>query len=176
VRPEFLRNLCSDIVVLATGLELPLTCSHNTEVFQSTSTFIGHKNTVEGPTQPLIQWLLGTLPPGVKRERREDGHSPPSSADVKNGGTIPPLPHMSSWYRASLIKHRDNFTFTCQEHIRRAFAAIIVFRSRSVFTVRITAQNLIVYLKNVEQVSVDYCLHWIIQLLLRDTAFVTLFQ
>jgi hypothetical protein len=27
-------------------------------------------------------------------------HSPPSSAEVKNGGAIPPLPHMSSWHSA----------------------------------------------------------------------------
>jgi hypothetical protein len=26
---------------------------------------------------------------------REAGHPPPSSAEVKNGGAIPPLPHMS---------------------------------------------------------------------------------
>jgi hypothetical protein len=25
---------------------------------------------------------------------------PPSSAEVKNGGAIPPLPHMSSWHSA----------------------------------------------------------------------------
>jgi hypothetical protein len=37
--------------------------------------------------------------------------SPPSSAKVKKIGAIPPLPHMSSWRSAYLIKHRDNFTF-----------------------------------------------------------------
>jgi hypothetical protein len=45
-----------------------------------------------GPTQPLIQWL-----PGVKRQRREADHSPPTSAEVKNGGAIPPLSNTSSW-------------------------------------------------------------------------------
>jgi hypothetical protein len=29
--------------------------------------------------------------------RREADHSSPTSAEVKNGGAIPPLPHMSSW-------------------------------------------------------------------------------
>jgi hypothetical protein len=29
---------------------------------------------------------------------------------VKNGGGILPLPHLSSWHSAQLIKHRDNFT------------------------------------------------------------------
>jgi hypothetical protein len=32
---------------------------------------------------------------GVKLPEREADHSPPSSAQVKNGGTIPPLPHTS---------------------------------------------------------------------------------
>jgi hypothetical protein len=32
---------------------------------------------------------------GVKRPESESDHSPPSSAEVKNGGTIPPLLHMS---------------------------------------------------------------------------------
>jgi hypothetical protein len=38
--------------------------------------------------------------PGVKRQGREANHSPPSSADVKKGGTVPPLPHMFSWHSA----------------------------------------------------------------------------
>jgi hypothetical protein len=33
---------------------------------------------------------------GVKRLECEANHSHPSSAEVKNGGAIPPLPHMSS--------------------------------------------------------------------------------
>jgi hypothetical protein len=48
------------------------------------------------PTQPPIQWVLEALPPGVKQSGREADHSPPSSAEVKNGGAIPPLPHTSS--------------------------------------------------------------------------------
>jgi hypothetical protein len=32
--------------------------------------------------------------PVVKRPGREAGHSPPSSAEVKNGGVIPPLPNV----------------------------------------------------------------------------------
>jgi hypothetical protein len=43
-----------------------------------------------GPTQPPIQWLLGALSPGYEAD-----HSPPSSAKVKNGGTITPLLSMS---------------------------------------------------------------------------------
>jgi hypothetical protein len=32
----------------------------------------------------------GTLPPGVKRPDRKAEHPPPSSAEGKNGGAIPP--------------------------------------------------------------------------------------
>jgi hypothetical protein len=39
-----------------------------------------------------LQWVLGTISPGVKRPGREADHSLPSSAKVKNGGAIPPLP------------------------------------------------------------------------------------
>jgi hypothetical protein len=50
-----------------------------------------------GRTPPLIQWVPGTLSPGVKQPRREADHSPQSSAGIKGGGVIPRLPHMSSW-------------------------------------------------------------------------------
>jgi hypothetical protein len=43
-------------------------------------------------TKPSIQRVLG-----VKRPGRDDNQSLPSSAQVKNGGAMPPLPHTSSW-------------------------------------------------------------------------------
>jgi hypothetical protein len=45
-----------------------------------------------GPTQPPIQWVPGVIYPRVKQQRREAGHSPPSSTEVKNGGVILPPP------------------------------------------------------------------------------------
>jgi hypothetical protein len=39
--------------------------------------------TALGPTQPPIQWVPGVFSLGVKRPGREAGHSPPSSAEVK---------------------------------------------------------------------------------------------
>jgi hypothetical protein len=36
-----------------------------------------------GSTQPPIQWVTGSLSPGVKRPGREADHSPPASAEVK---------------------------------------------------------------------------------------------
>jgi hypothetical protein len=65
-----------------------------------------------GPTQPHIQRVAGASFPGIKWPGREADHSPPSSAEVKNCGAIPVLPHTSSWYSASLIKHRNNAAST----------------------------------------------------------------
>jgi hypothetical protein len=59
------------------------------EVFLSFITF----SPSLGPTQPPTQWLTEALSLGLKREGRETDSSPPSSAEVKNGGAIPPLPH-----------------------------------------------------------------------------------
>jgi hypothetical protein len=55
---------------------------------------------VLGPTQPPIQWVPGALSPGAKRPGREPDHSPPTSAEINNGGAIPPLPHTVSWRAA----------------------------------------------------------------------------
>jgi hypothetical protein len=41
-----------------------------------------------GSTQPPIQWIQGTLSPGVKRPELEADHSTPSNAEVKSGGHI----------------------------------------------------------------------------------------
>jgi hypothetical protein len=45
-----------------------------------------------GPTQRPVQWVPGAVSPGVERQEREADHSPPFSAEVKNDGTISPLP------------------------------------------------------------------------------------
>jgi hypothetical protein len=41
------------------------------------------------PTHPPLKWV-----PGVKWQGYEADHSVPSSAEVKNGGAMTPLPHM----------------------------------------------------------------------------------
>jgi hypothetical protein len=43
------------------------------------------------PTQPAIQRVLGVLSPGLKQPGPEADHSPPSSAEVKDARSIPPL-------------------------------------------------------------------------------------
>jgi hypothetical protein len=48
--------------------------------------------TVLGSIQPPVQWLLGTLLPGLKQSGHEANDSPPSSAKLKNGAAIPPPP------------------------------------------------------------------------------------
>jgi hypothetical protein len=47
------------------------------------------------PTQPPIHMGTADDFPGEKQSGREADHSPPSSAEVKNGGAIPPVPHMT---------------------------------------------------------------------------------
>jgi hypothetical protein len=36
-----------------------------------------------GLVQPPIQWVPGTITPGLRRPRREADHSPPTSGEVK---------------------------------------------------------------------------------------------
>jgi len=43
-------------------------------------------------TQPPFQWVPGALSLGVKRQEREAGHSPPSSAEVKNAWSFNSIP------------------------------------------------------------------------------------
>jgi hypothetical protein len=47
---------------------------------------------VLGPKQPAIQWVPWALSPGIKRPRREDDHSLPSNAEIKNTWNYIPTP------------------------------------------------------------------------------------
>jgi hypothetical protein len=57
-----------------------------------------------GPTHPPIKGV-----PGAKRAGREAGHSPSSSAEIRNGGAISPLPYTSSRLSTLSLEHKDNF-------------------------------------------------------------------
>jgi hypothetical protein len=64
-----------------------------------------------------MQYIPGAIYPRVKWLGLESDHSPPSSGEVKNGGAIPPLSHMSSWCRTGanlpylrLSKFLPNYT------------------------------------------------------------------
>jgi hypothetical protein len=48
----------------------------------------------------------------MKRSVSEADHSPPSSAEVKNGGAIPPRTPYIPWHNAKLMKHRGDFILT----------------------------------------------------------------
>jgi hypothetical protein len=63
------------------------------------------------PTQIPIQWVPGAFSSEVNRPGPNANNSPPSSAEVKNGGAVRQLFHTSSWHGAQLIKHWDEFTF-----------------------------------------------------------------
>jgi hypothetical protein len=49
-----------------------------------------------GPTQPPKQMVPGAFPSGAEQAGREADHPLASSAEVKNGGAIQPLPNTSS--------------------------------------------------------------------------------
>jgi hypothetical protein len=55
-----------------------------------------------GHTQPHIQWVRGGGggPVGLKWLGHECNHLPSWGAEIKNGGAIPSLPHMSSLHGA----------------------------------------------------------------------------
>jgi hypothetical protein len=42
-------------------------------------------------------WIPGAISPGGKAAGSEADYSPPSSAEVENGGARPSFPHTSSW-------------------------------------------------------------------------------
>jgi hypothetical protein len=44
------------------------------------------------PIQSPMQWVQAAFSQGMKRPEREADYSPSSSAEVKNGEAIPPLP------------------------------------------------------------------------------------
>jgi hypothetical protein len=69
-----------------------------------------------GPTQPPIQWVLGSFSPGLKQLGCEADHSPISSAKVKNVWHYTSTPQyvFMAW---CLVKHRDSFNFTFYENI-----------------------------------------------------------
>jgi hypothetical protein len=81
--------------------------------------------------------------PGVKRPRREAGHSSPSNARSRKRGSLYPLPRTPSWHSVYLVKYKDNFTFTlplayrhdsCAEFWGGINSIVIAHKSRLRFT------------------------------------------
>jgi hypothetical protein len=103
----------------------------------------------------------------------EADHSPSSSAEVKNGGTIPPLLHTSSWCGAYLIEHRDIFTFTLRPAM--VLRSFMKERSRSTsfrllhnFTVQNSASS--IYLIYGEYIAMTPVLRFSLPILIPPTA------
>jgi len=63
------------------------------------------------PPSFLSNGYWGALFLGIKRPEREANQSPPSSSEVKNEWSLPPL-RQHIFMACCLVKHRDNFTFT----------------------------------------------------------------
>jgi hypothetical protein len=70
---------------------------------------------------------------GVKRPGHEADHSPPSNAMAKNGGAIPPLPHMSSRHSAKLIKQGQLYLFHMRKSQTSYLTAIHIVASNHCF-------------------------------------------
>jgi hypothetical protein len=64
-----------------------------------------------GPTQPPIQWAPGALTLGVKPRGREDNHSPPSSAQVKEW-SYTSTPQYASWRGAQLRESTETLALS----------------------------------------------------------------
>lgn len=60
-----------------------------------------------GPKNSLICGVSGVISPRITRQERKAGHSAQSSAEVTNGGVIPPFPYTLT--SLCLIKHRAYF-------------------------------------------------------------------
>jgi hypothetical protein len=60
-----------------------------------------------------VSYSVGTgdFPPGVKRPEREADHYLQLVPKSRKPESVHLLSHTSSWRSASLVKHRDNFTF-----------------------------------------------------------------
>jgi hypothetical protein len=82
-----------------------------------------------GHTQPLMQWVPGSLAPGIRRSEREAVHSPESYAEVNNKWSCrsASLLHTSSWLDAqsAWVPLQGNSRLKCKlSELRRVCACI----------------------------------------------------
>jgi hypothetical protein len=95
-------NITSIVACLfvAAGTCLPRSCLAMNVYSDFTIPAFGRHVTIASrpvlkPTQPHIQWEPWALSQGVKRPGSEADQSSASSAEIKNGGAMTPLPHTS---------------------------------------------------------------------------------
>jgi hypothetical protein len=75
----------------------------------------------EEGTQPLIQWVPGTLSLGVKRPDREAEYSPPSSAEVKNAWSYTSIPQYTCMAWCSVKRKHKREEVAGEDCIMRSF-------------------------------------------------------
>jgi hypothetical protein len=81
--------------------------------------FTTASRTILRPTQPPIQWVLGTLFLGVKRPGRTADHSHPSSAEVKEWVELYlHSPNTSSWHGAQLKEAQGQSYFYLYANVK----------------------------------------------------------
>jgi hypothetical protein len=69
-----------------------------------------------GPIQPTIKWIAGSLLLAVKRPGREADHSPPFSAEVKEGVELYlHSPNTPPW-RGAQLRHRETLPLPLPYH------------------------------------------------------------
>jgi hypothetical protein len=86
---EFIRSWYSSVsIATGYGLDDQGSISIRGKIFLSSIT----SRPALGPVQPPVQWILEAVCLGVKQHGCETDHSPPCSAEVKNGGAVFPLP------------------------------------------------------------------------------------
>jgi hypothetical protein len=93
---EYCRSQDSSVsIVMGYGLDGPGSIPGSERLFSTPQ----HPDRFWGPLSLLSNGHQG-VSLGRKWPGREAEDSPPSSAEVKKGGAIPPLLHMSSWHSA----------------------------------------------------------------------------
>ena len=96
------------LIVTAMRTSTFATCCHPNVYRQWQEIYLFYKTSRQavGPSQPPIQFLLGSLSLGEKLPGHEGDHSPPSSVEVKNEWSYVATSHvcLNAW-------HGANFTF-----------------------------------------------------------------
>jgi hypothetical protein len=80
------------------------------------------------PTKPPTEWVLGALSPGIKWLKHEANHSHPSSAEAKNGGGIPPFPHVFIVWCLITLAQGQLYIFLTLQHSTSQPSRVIRYR------------------------------------------------
>jgi hypothetical protein len=84
-----------------------------------------------GSTQPPIQWVPGSVYPGVKQPRREADHSPPTSAEIKKTWVYTSTPPQVFMAQCLISYVQVQIYVTLQWRIIDTYERILRITSRS---------------------------------------------